>query len=482
MVVSVIFCAAPKRMNVLVHMMDDQEKFFRKEIISEFNKNHKVRLNVIRYTRIDSLEEYMKKYGGTLCLVKVPFDQSVTLMRKGWFKSLESFLERNEIDEFEDDYLLTTLGMVDNKPCLIPRKFETRILVYRKSKVANAVSVWRDHKNAINRELKKFNSFGLPSTYVLEEDPNAWDYFDIFVVGWIWAHTEYDGKQLPRIAHRGKRYSGTSLRLVDRVFQLDGDSNTVLSMKGDPVVDAFHWEAVYAAAGVFNERMWEENWSGVGVWEGFSDETVFLSFMTQLDCFFLHGTGRDNIDGYLKDPDDMGMAVMPSGCSLELDKNGIPVRTGDKGITTGGWWWGIPFDTPDPEVSFELATHITGTTNQIQECTRFGMIPVQKDILGDMSMMFGGGWITQIYETSFRQLMHNRHTVIPGNKFFNDIAALYLDAWYDIVVNKNWSEGDSAPDRHYIGERISNIYAEKASNILSGGDKGKETISILGLQ
>ena len=116
--------------------------------------------------------------------------------------------------------------------------------------------------------------------------------------------------------------------------------------------------------------------------------------------------------------------------------------------------------------SYQLAAEITSTKNQIQECTRFGMIPVRKDILSDMSMMFGGGWITQIYSVSFQQLMHNKSTVVPVNPNFDKIGALYLDAWFDIVVGKNWSGSQGQPDRAHIAKVIETAYATKAESIL----------------
>ena len=203
----------------------------------------------------------------------------------------------DEMKEFRSSYMLTSLGTYGGKQYLIPRKFETRIMVYCKSKVADAISRWPTYKDAINEDMKKINGYGLPPTYVLEEDPNKWDFFDVYVVGWIWAHTPYEGKTVPRIGHRGKRYSGTSLRIIDRVFQCGGDSTQVLTMNGEAVTDAFMWEAVYASS-VYNKRMWEEAWSGTEIWKAFRDGDVFLAFMTQVDCFFIHGTGTDGLDGY----------------------------------------------------------------------------------------------------------------------------------------------------------------------------------------
>jgi ABC-type glycerol-3-phosphate transport system substrate-binding protein len=462
-------CTAPKQSEILIKMLKAQEDYFTREIIPGFDRENHAKTTVVHYENTADLEAEMTKHAGRAAIVKIPFEKSKALIRQNFLKPLDSFLTDDELKEFRSGYMLTSLGTYGGKQYLIPRKFETRIMVYCKSKVADAISRWRTYKDAINADMKKINGYGLPATYVLDDDPNKWSFFDVYVVGWIWAHTPYDGKTVPRIGHRGKRYSGTSLRIIDRVFQCSGDSTQVLTMKGDPVTDAFMWEAVYAYS-VYNKRMWEEAWSGTEIWKAFKDGDVFLAFMTQVDCFFIHGTGTDGLDGYLKDPDDMGVATMPAGCSVLLDANGTVLREGKKSVTTGGWWWGIPATTPDPRLSWAMAKYITGTKSQIQDCSRFGMIPVRKDILGDMSMMFGGGWITAIYETSFRQLMHNAYTVIPGDAHFDEIGTVYLDAWYDIVVHKNWApsaDKAGAPQWQHIQQVLTTTYVPRVATILS---------------
>jgi maltose-binding protein MalE len=453
-------------MKALIRMVDQQEKYFKEKIVSVFNENEKTEIEVLHYNSVDSIELELDKYKGEIGLVKVPFDKSWSLVRADKIMPLESFLTDEELKEFHKTYMLTSLGKTNDKQYYIPRKFETRLMVYLKSKVTEAIDVWRKHREDINFELKKYNGFGLPATFILEDDPNEWDYYDIFAIGWIWAHTPYEGKMTPKIAHRGKRYSGTAHRIIDRVFQCKGTSDEVNSLKGDAVVDALHWEAVYSAAGIYNKKMWEENWSGSGVWKGFAGGEVFLSFMTQLDCFFIHGTGHEGLKGYLKNTEDMGVATMPAGCSFELTGKGELVRTGTKAITTGGWWWGIPKDTPDPITSYKLARHITNMENQIQGCSRFGMIPVRKDILSDMQMLFGGDWISRIYNISFKQLMHNKYTVVPHHPRFNEIRNVYLDAWFDIVVDMNWSIDNTIPEREYIKKVIEEKYVPQVNEII----------------
>jgi len=449
-----LLCAPPENLRVLIKMMDKQEKYFSEEVVSKFSTNDERRLEVLRYAAVDSIEFELIKYPGKISLIKVPFDKSWSLVQRGKIRPLHSFLGPEEIKEFNDTYIFTFLGRQHNIQYFIPRKYETRIMVYRKSKVKHAATLWRTFLDTINQCVEHCNGYGLPASYVLEENPNLWDYYDILVVGWIWARMEYNGKTKPRIAHRGKMYSGTSQRIIDRVFQCNGEAGNVMSMQGDPVLDAFHWEAAYAAGGIYNPRMWEEEWSGAGVWQGFADEEVFLSFMTQLDCFYIHGTGQDGLEGFLKDPDDMGVATMPAGCSLELSDSGEVLRKGRKTITTGGWWWAIPSDAPDPQMSYKLARYITSKENQVQGCSRFGMLPVRKDVRNEMDSLFDAQWMKEIYDISYEQVVYNKSTVLPRHHRFHEIGKIYLDAWSYIIINRNWSEDKEMPSRSYLQKVI----------------------------
>jgi ABC-type glycerol-3-phosphate transport system substrate-binding protein len=460
-------CAPKTSMTVLVQMMGQQEAYFTREVVPEFSKIDNVDISVLHVGNVDTLDRAIQDLPGKVGLIKIPFVKSQSLIQQGLLKDLNSILTSQELSDLKQTYLLTSLGESNGKQYLIPRKFETRIMVYSKSKVGDALLFWRDLKDSANAALRQVNGEGFPAGYALEDDPNQWDYFDVFMAGWVWSHKPFDGRICPRVANRGRKYSGTALGIVDRIFQCNGDSTAVLTMNGQPVVDAMMWEAVYAAYGIYNPRMWEEGWSGADIWKAIGSGDVYLSFMTQLDCFFLHGTGRDSLNGYFKDPDDMGVATMPAGCSIELDQNRSVLRAGSKSITTGGWWWGIAANAPDPREAYRLACHITSTKTQIQECTRFGMIPVRKDILSDIFMMFGGGWITRIYEASFQQLTLNSNVVVPTNPHFDAISNCYLEAWYDIVVGKNWSTDKKYPQMNYIRDVLKNTYVPKATALLA---------------
>jgi hypothetical protein len=457
-------CSPPKQSEILVQMIKAQEECLAKETVPGFDRNNGTATSVVDYENASEFENEMEKHHGSVALVKIPFEKAASLISNDRLLPLDDIVPAGEINDIRRTFALASLGAYNGKQFLIPCKFETSIMVFCESKVSDALKVWRSRRDSISADLKAINGYGLPATYILEDDPNKWDFFDVYVLGWIWSHTPYNGEKHGRIAHSGNRYPGTFHEIIDEVFQCRGTAEQAFSMNGEAVTDAFMWEAVYSLSG-YNSNMWKDAWSESDIWKGFGNGKVFIAFVKQVDCFFIHGTGSDGLDGFMKDKSDMGVAQMPQGCSVILDKNGNPAREGCRAATTGGWWWGIPKDAPDPKKSYKLARYLTSTKNQISDCGRFGMIPVRKDLLGDISLLFGESWITEVYETSFRQLMNNGSMMLPVNSNNDEIGKLYLDAWYDIVVDKNRSNGGESPEWNYINEILEKKYSPPAVNI-----------------
>ncbi|MFP4521471.1 MAG: ABC transporter substrate-binding protein [Fibrobacterota bacterium] len=453
-------CGHGGKYTVMVKMMPEQEKFFRENVISGFEEEYGCDIKVEGYETLEDVEERLGS-DTSLLLLKVPFENTIRFASNGDLLPLDKLLGQEEMEKFKDTYFLLDLTKTDGSYFYIPRKFETRMLVYRKSKVREAVKGWERYSRDINLSLKKHNGYGLPSGFVLEEDPGEWDYFDIYAAAFYWSRENIDGEKKGRLAHRAKKYSGTSQRIVDRCYQLGASPMDIVNMNGDAVMDAFLWEAVYTSDSLYSPSMIRERWSGSGIWKGFASGSVFMSFLTQIDCFFLHGTYSPDMPGYLgENRDDMGVSVMPAGVSMALDADGNPVRRGNKGITTGGWWWGIPANTAAPKLGYKLAEYITNTDNQIAGCSNFGMVPVRRDILGDIGLMFGRGWVSDVFNTAFLQLKENRYNTIPRIEHYSRVSDIYIEAWYDICVNGNRGPGGrvSAP---YIKNLIKSVYQPK---------------------
>ncbi len=463
-------CAKPREFSVLIKMIPVQEEDFRKKVIPPFESANNCKITVLTFEDMWNIEDKLKeaKADATIPpvgLVKTPFEMTKVLVGRGLIRDINSIIAKADFDKIKEEYFLLDLTTYAGKTYYIPRKFETRILVYLKSKVKDAVKNWENMKEALHESLKKQNGIGLPARYNLEADPNNWDFYDLFVLGYYWSNSEYFGQKSPRMAQRAKRYPGTALGLIDRTFELNAREEDILKMNSEPILDMFEWEAIFFKNNLYQGEMCKSEWSGSDLWKAFQENKIFLSYLTQLDCFFLHGLGTEAMPGFLKDPDDMGVARMPQGCSFGLKPDGTYLREGKRAITTGGWWWGIPQDAPHPDLSIKLARYITSQEKQLESCSNFGMVPVRQDILSDLSLMFGQGWISKVFQTSFTQLVENKYTTIPLIQEYDQIGKNYIEAWYDICVNKNFGK-DGNVSRQHINQVLNAKYVKTAKAIL----------------
>ncbi len=436
---------------IYIRMMEMQDKWFRENIIKPFEKEYGVKVNVRTFEKEIDLQNILEldKDKNTIALVKTPHTQLIPLAKKGLVMDLEQAVgDRYKEDIKEYTEASMDMATIDGKVYYIPRKLETNTLLFLKSKVKDAVENWQKFEADINNMFKKYNGIGLPKGYTLEADPNEWDWYDLAVVGYYWANTEYNGKKEPRIAHRGKKYGGTIVEMLTKIYQASGTQEDAIAINTTPVKDMFEWEVLFKEEGIYNPGMWEEGWSGGGIWNAMAAGKVYLAFMHQIDAFFIHGGSNPNMTGYLVEPDDMGVAIMPKGVSLELNENGEPVRQGSHASQLAGWWWGIPTSTPDPELSYELARWITNAENHAKESQTFGMMPIRKDIVENLNGTFKEDWMQEVFDVANRQIKAGVKP-LPQITQWPEVGQLYLDAWYDIVVDGNNKDIQKVLDEKY---------------------------------
>ena len=461
-----------KEFTVLIRMMNTQEKFFREQIIAEFEKQNDCKINIATFenewdiARLLDLEK--SKKNGSIALVKTPFEMTRVLAEKGYMSDLYVAEDTAKVLQDLAEYhpLASGLGYVDGKPYYIPRKLETRTMFYRKSKVADAIEKFEKHKSRIDKELKALNGYGLPVGYALENDPSMWDFYDVYVVGSVWANEDYNGVKLGRIAHRGARYAGTALDLVDKSLQLGATKEDILSLTSDRVVETFVWERAMVKSNIYNPGMWQDQWKGANIYNAIKDGKVYLSILQQIDEFLIHGWKDDPLmPSFLPDENDMGLCVMPQAVSFELDAQGKYSFEGSRATSTGGWWWGIPKTAPNAKLAYALARHITNHENQAKECSRFGMMPVRKDILLNLEQVFNQGWVGDIFKVAVEQIKINDLTTVPLVKSYAELGQNLIDAWYGICVEYKEPKGEKMNSSN-VKAKLSSDYLKKQKELL----------------
>jgi class 3 adenylate cyclase/maltose-binding protein MalE len=472
----------PTPITILIRMMESQEIWFQENIIKEFEKQNRCKVIIRRFGADHELVEILRKEGevwekSNVSLVKTPLHLTLILHKEGLVKTYEDTLSDLEFSKSEiDSWLQKIMDEFDpvalkfsrfstitgEKLHFLPRKLDTRLMIYRKSKVADAVKNWHKFKSQINANLKRENGYGLPKNYKLESDVNKWDFYDLLVVGYYWANTEYDGEKTARIAHRSKNYSGTVIGLIDRASQFGASKEDICNMhkSSDAIIDMLYWESIFRKYNLYCKGMWQEDgWYGYDIYKGIKNGKVYLAWMHQLDCMLIYGAEHLGIKGFLTEKEDLGVSIVPQGVSFGLKKDGLPQRTGTRKTHTSGWFWGIPKNSPEPELAYKLAMFITSYEYHLEESKNFYLIPIRKRVRDTLKADLNAGWQAEVYTKSFEQLKINGEHLVPRFKTsadYKDFLHNYYAAFEQIVIKKRYSLAGSEGrvDRNFIKQYL----------------------------
>ena len=328
--------------------------------------------------------------------------------------------------------------VVNGTQYFTPHNSAAYATLYLKELVEDAVANWSGMKDEINEMIKQYNGYGLPDDYALEADVNEWDTYDLAVVGYYWAHTEYNGVTAPRIAHRAKKYDGTMTELTSKAYQLGATKDDVQAMSGEGVTEMYERENLYADSGIYLPQMWTEGWGGGNVYQAMADGTCFLAFMHVQDAFTVHGTNTPDMPGYLANPDDMGYVLSVAGSSLNI-VDGEPEFVGPKATTKWSWNWGITADSPNKELAFELIKWMmVGKDEYVSRWLQAGQNMPLVDVANNAEKYLSEDWMVDVYNVTNEQM--KTALSVPNIPQWPALGNVYLDAWYEIVVGKNNSD------------------------------------------
>ncbi|MBL8028511.1 MAG: extracellular solute-binding protein [Fibrobacteres bacterium] len=417
-------------LTILIKMIPEQEEWFKKEILEPYSKEKGVTVKIKRFANYNELDSMLQN-DPEIDVVKIPMERSESYREKELIIPVSAIADSAETAIFRTDFMLPPLAVSERALYYIPRKLETRIMVYRVSKVKEAVEKYIKHLKDLDRELRKYRGKGMPDGYILEADPNQWDYYDILMAGYVWSK-EDPKKPGGKIGHRGKNYPGTFLRLIDRSFQFGAIRGEISYLSSKPVVESFVWEGVYSKFNAYNNRMFKENWTGVDLWKTMGDNSIYLSFLTQLDCYFLIGTGENGLTGYMKTADDIDFAVMPAAASF----TGEEFMLANRNITTGGWFWGISHKSASGRQALDLIKAMTSEENQKKEFEAFGVLSARRSLLKEnRDELYLKRWRNRMLQTSIRQLNLNRFTFLPAYPDMERLQNSYYRLLYRLCVD-----------------------------------------------
>lgn len=410
-----VFPARPE-LKLLVKMIPIQADWLEKNVLKDFERENGVSIRLQNFETFQEMEAFAGR-NKSFDVIKVPMDRAVDFREGGNLCPVSSIADDSTLKAIREAYVLPPLAVNLDTIFYVPRKLETRIMVYRVSKVKEALAGYRTLLPEISMAVALINQKGLPEGYVLEDNPDEWDYFDVLVAGYVWAKAA-GGSNPGKVGHRGKNYEGTMLRIVDRAFQCGATRGEIPFLTSPPVTEAFGWEYVYSKLKIYNASMFEENWTGQDLWKVFGQEDIYLTFLTQLDCFFLLGTGQKGLEGFFKDADDVEFALMPRAAPL----SGGESIFANRNVTTGGWFWAVGKESVSKPLALKLILAMTSRENQEKEFNAFGTFPTRKALLKQNNdKIYLKRWQNRMLQTSIRQVELNRHTVLPT---FRDMDAL----------------------------------------------------------
>jgi ABC-type glycerol-3-phosphate transport system substrate-binding protein len=463
-------------------MMGPQENWFMENIVKKFENENHCKIILKQFDKDYELVEILRKEaeaGGqrSVSLVKTPLHLTLLLHKAGLVIPYEQVLSdmgfgkshiESMIRKMEDDYDPVALEMgkfttiTGEKLYFLPRKLETRLMVYRKSKVAEALENWHKFRDQIQEVLNRENGYGLPEDYTLESDIDQWDFYDLLLVGYYWANTEHDGKKFGRIAHRSKNYAGTAIGLIDRALQLGAVKEDILKVdeSSEAIIDMLHWESIFRKYNLYSLGMWEnDGWYAFDIYKGIKEGDVFLTWLHQLDCMLIYGAEQLGIGGFINNKEDLGISIMPQGVSFELNTNGRPKRIGTRQAHTFGWFWGIPKGSPQPELAYKLAILITSYELHLEESKKFFLVPVRKSVRKSLRADLEAGWQKELYDKSLEQFKINGNHLVPRFKTlagYQEFLNRYYDAFEKIVITKGYNPAgpEGRIDPNFIRENV----------------------------
>ena len=427
----------PKRY-VVMQLDEVQAAWFQTNILDEFNNETSSNLQLLRVTDEEQLQSATldaTKQGKDVVLTALPVSQIGhaidTKLVQPFSGAVSSADITRDFGGLGDPVLAA--GKVGGTQYFLPRMAVIDVAVYRVSKVRDAVLHWSVLRPQIDAALRAVNGHGLPVGFELGLTPSTWTAYDLFVMGYYWAHRSYGGQPArPRIAHRtGDEIDGQQ-DIVAAIYRLGATDATIDHFDSRAALDFYQWEALAHAANIYAPGMYEADpFDDEAVIAGLESGDLYFAPIDSMEAFNLHGGAHAAALAHVDDPSDLEFTSIPRGASLELDANGRPARTRPSFSFREDWVWALPAATHASNVAYKFVQFLWRPEIHARECEALGMLPLHPEVVAERVSLFRLDWMSHVFEAGLEQVRQGQ--AVPRALIEKGLGSVYAQLWTKIV-------------------------------------------------
>ena len=413
-----------------------QGKWFEDNVLADFDSEANVDLRLIRVDDESQLWPAAQKAldeGKDVVGVTLPALQLETVVAA---KTVRPFSEAIAPADIARDFgklgdKLLAVGKRDGAQWFLPSMTVVDVIVYRVSKVRDAILHWSLLRPQIDAALAEVNGHGLPANYELNLSPDQWDAYDLFVMAYYWAHRRYEGKPaMPRLAHRTGDNLDGQIDIAAGLYGAGVTDDTLGKPDSRAARDYFEWEALYRAQELYPAQMYA----------GMSDDQVvaalqkgelFLAPIDAMDAFSLHGGAHANAVAQVDDPGDLEFTEMPNGASLELRADRHVARSSPSFSFRQDWVWVLPARARAADVGYRFVQFSWRPEIHARECEALGMLPMHPEVLSQRVSRFRLEWMSHVFEAGLEQALKGKAP--PATLVDRGYGSIYAQLWQRIV-------------------------------------------------
>jgi ABC-type glycerol-3-phosphate transport system substrate-binding protein len=433
---------------VIAQMTPTQADWYQRNVLDEFGALHNVDIKLRRVEDeaqiLPAVKDALGK-GNDVILFTMPTNQRARAEELGLVGSFASVSTDIAKDFAGIDAALMTQLQVNGRQQYLPFASILQVVVYRESKVRDAVQSWEQLRPEIDGVLRAWNGHGLPAGYELETMPSRWDSYDQFVLAYYWAHCRY-GKEAPRprVAHRtGSEIDGEA-EISAGIFRFGATAETIDRPDTPAALDYYLWESLYRDRGLYVPGMLTDKpFNDDDVLAALADGSVYLSYVDQMEAYALHGGSHRDAAALSRTPEDLGFAKIPIGMSLTLDAKGERMKAAESFSYREDWVFALPRGGRDAKLAYELVKYTVTPEVHAREVEALGILPLQKDVIAQSASLFRLSWMTDVLSAGRTQL--RRSQVMPPS-ITQGTGSVYSQLWDLIVRRQGYGSPATARD------------------------------------